>query len=373
MRGRRGLLILFGVVVVLMVLANQARQSVIQKPLVNGDHVVFKDDYRLSGTVNDALFVVAQTITLTGDSHVTGDAALVGSSVTVDGQIDGDLTVTGGQLTLGPQSVVRGDLLVIGSGATINGRVDGDLAVTGGKLTMSPDAQVKGEMLACVQNVDSTGTIPASLSRCGDANVSAFADLLRLFRGHSLPVEASASDFTVVGLLSSAFISLVLCGLAALAVTLFPRQISHIEEAIRVTPRHLIVHGLMTFLFIVGVGSGFIVLLAAVPPLGIALLPVLFICVVLFLGMVLAGFITLTIVFGEWLLRRATLTAGPPIVTAAVGSVTLTLLLHLIAFIPYGALVSLLILAFLSAFAVGAALSTRMGTRPMRRSYFVQG
>ena len=42
-------------------------------------------------------------------------------------------------------------------------------------------------------------------------------------------------------------------------------------------------------------------------------------------------------------------------------------------FIPYGALVTLAAAALISTIAVGAALSTRLGTRGQRASYFVQG
>jgi hypothetical protein len=58
--------------------------------------VIFTDDYQLSTDYDHALSVVADSANLSGDSHVEGDAALVGHDrAVVDGAVDGNLTVVG--------------------------------------------------------------------------------------------------------------------------------------------------------------------------------------------------------------------------------------------------------------------------------------
>ncbi len=373
---RRGLLFLLLATIALLVVANLARQRVLSRPVVDGDQVVAQQSYTLTGTATDDLVVWAETVHLASGGSVQGDASLIGATINVDSAVDGDLTAMGSAVTIGPDATITGDALLMGQTVILGGKIDGDLTITASNVIIQPDAQIRGEVYSCANNIADHRSAPARVLACADAPGSPALSAVAAFgrSGFGL-VPGGALHLSASGLIGSLILSLLLCGLATLAVTIFPRQISHIEEAVRTKPGQLIVSALIVALLIVGIGSAFVVLLAALPPLGLLLLPVAGILALIFLGASLAGVITLTLVFGDWLLTR--MGRGPypypPLVTAAVGSVTLVLLLHLIALIPYGGLLGLIASGALLLFGAGASLSTRLGTRSNHRSYFVQG
>lgn len=371
MQSHRNMLIVGLLIVALLALAIFARPQVMKQQLVDGENVHVGQTYLQENTVTDSLFVMAETIHLTDSSGVTGDAALVGGDVRVDGQIEGSLAVTGSTVEIGADAHITGDLSIIGSEIMVMGRVDGNLLVTGDHAALDPDAQIGGDVIACVDGFDDLRGRGGELQPCSAMDAPFAVDMVEVFgeAGGTLTYNA----LVLLGLLSTLILSMLLCGLAALSVALFPIQISRIEEAIRIRPRSQFLNGIMVFLVVIAVVGAAIVLLASVPALGALLLPALLIFGLLFAGMALAGMITLSIVFGEWLLNRVSRAEWPPFVAAAVGSVALSLLLHLPIFIPYGGMLTLIALAVLSVVAVGAALSTRMGTRSSRQSYFVQG
>lgn len=376
MRNRRGLLVLLLATIALLVVAYLARQRVVTRPLVDGRSVVAQQKYTLIGDTHDDLVVWAETIQLENGHTVGGDASLIGSNISVDSAVSGDLTAMGSSISLGPDAVVRGDATLMGGAVTLDGNVRGDLTITTKKLIIAPDAQLSGDIFACANQVDDSRAAPTKLRACAEAPSSpALSAVATLGRQGFGAIPGGALRMGAIGIIGSLLLSVALCGLATLAVTVFPLQISHIEEAVRTRPGSLIWSGLTVLLAVIGVTSAFVVLLAALPPLGILLLPLAIILCLLFFGASLAGVVTLTMVFGDWLLSR--MGHGPypypPLVTAAVGSVTLVLALHLIALIPYGGLLGLLAFGALLMFGAGAALSTRLGTRPSRRSYFVQG
>lgn len=370
MRSRRVFAVVLLVVAALFVAAALARPALPRGPFIDTDNISVQERYTLDGAVDDSLFIMARTIVLEPGSSVSGDAAFVGDTITINGAVAGDLTAAAGELILGPASDITGDLIFIGSNATLDGHVGGDLTISGARLTVHPGARIGGEFAACVETIGDGRSSPAPIAPCGDLGD---LDALRAF-GPAISLPATSGAGTVaLAALSVVVVSLLLSGLATLAVTLFPLQISRIEDALRARPRGQIVNGLMILLLLIGFGAGFVVLLAAIPPVGMLLIPVLFIFGVAFAVVVLAGLVTLAIVLGDWLLSRTAHGHWPPLVAAAVGSLALSLLLHLPILFPGGALVSLAGLAVLSAVAAGAALSTRFGTRSPRQSYFVQG
>jgi hypothetical protein len=166
--------------------------------------------------------------------------------------------------------------------------------------------------------------------------------------------------------------SLVLTGVSALAVAAFPRQISYIEEAILTMPRRVGQAGLLAVLLVIGVTAGVVLLLGVVPPLGLITLPVFGLAALVLLGMTVSGWITVALIVGNWLLRR--MSRGlPPLITVAIGSIVLFAIWHMLALLPFGVLIVLAAMAVLGTVGLGAVVATRLGTRPVRRRYFVQG
>jgi cytoskeletal protein CcmA (bactofilin family) len=381
MRNTHKLLVLGAAIVVMLVVASAIKGLVAGRARVDSDHIIINDSYSLTGVVNQPLVVAANSIQLSADSRVAGSASLISrSGVNMDGAVEGNLTVMSDSLTLGEDSHVAGDLSFMGSHATIDGRVDGSITLVGGNIMIAPTAHINGGVFACgVTGMNDARADAPAIQPCSeDSAVKTFGPFGAL-AGGTANMEvlqsgvARSGGYSRAGLLLATLLSLAFTGMGVLAVTLFPRQFSHIEEAVRATPRSLSGVGCMTGLLAVGIGAVLVLALAALPPLGLLLLPVAAAAGILLVGMVVAGWITLALIVGDWLLRRVTRAALPPLVAVACGSLALCVVWNVLALVPFGLMVGLLAAAILGSVGLGGTLLTRMGTRPLRRSYFVQG
>jgi len=366
----RKLLILLALVVAFVLVGSAMSKRVFQRPVADSG-VIFEPSktYTSSQPLDQPLVVVAEDVTL--DEQVNGNTALVGQTITVASPINGDLTLIGDHLSIAETGRVAGDAAMIGGDISISGSVEGGLTAVGNTLTIGREAQISGDVFACVKVVDDQRP-DGIVHPCGDGEGLATIRALDTAMRFDSTVSGAAG-FPVAALMLSAFTSLVLTGIAALAVAAFPRQISYIEEAIVTAPRRLGQAGFLMFLLAAGVTAAVVVLLAAAPPVGLLALPVFALGGLVFLGMTVTGWITVALVIGNWLLRRGRAAYIPPLVTAAVGSILLFALWHVLALLPFGVLIVLLAMAVLGSVGLGAAVTTRMGTRSVSRRYFVQG
>lgn len=366
--GTRGKLVILAALIVGIVwLGRGIGWRVFERPLLDSDHIVItpSNTYRLARVMDRPLVVVAGEVALDGDSQLAGDSALIGETITVAGQVNGNLTAIGESLAISGR--VMGDTSLIGAQTVVDGQVDGNLTVVGERLHIAQNARINGKIVACVDTLNDA-RLDGQIQPCGESEAfSAFNTVLRI------DSALWGAGFSTVILLASAFMSLALSGAAALAVAIFPRQISYIEEAILMSPRRLGQTGFMTLLLGVGVTAGLVMALAAVPPVGLALLPVYGLAGLALLGMTVTGWITIALIVGNWLLRRVSRALPPPLIAAVIGSITLFILWHLLVMIPFGVIVVLLAMVGLGCVGLGAVVVTRLGTRPVRRRYFVQG
>lgn len=364
-------------VILLALLFNGIRQQIMTQPVFDGSSVILEQDYRLTGVAADDLVVLGDGITLDAGSRVDGDAALIGGTITVDSFVDGELTLIGETLTIGEGARISGDAALMGDQVTIAGAVDGLLHVTSDRLIINPSARIEGGFTVCVADAGITdGRIdpppfrPCVLSE-QFAGFGALTDLRdRALRGEFAPVNALG---VAAGAFGAVAAGLVLMGFSALGVTVFPTQISRIEEAMRTQTRTVFGLGLAAALLLVGLTALQIVLLGTVAPLGLLMLPVYVVAGLIYLVLLLFGLVTLALVVGDGLLRRISKHPAPPLVAAALGSLVLALILAGVSLLPYGLLIELGVLAAFSAIASGAVLYTRLGMRSARRTYFVQG
>jgi hypothetical protein len=95
--------------------------------------------------------------------------------------------------------------------------------------------------------------------------------------------------------------------------------------------------------------------------------------VLLFCGMLLAGWITVTLIIGDLILQRMGRSNLPPLVIAAVGNISMLLAWNLLALNSVSRFAAFLVLLVLGTVGLGATFTTRLGTRPAYRSYLVQG
>ncbi len=374
MRSRRNVLIFGAAVIVVLVLTTLARQIVAGRDVVDENNIIAQEDYRLNDTHSGDLVVFGSNINLAETSHVTGSAAFVGDTVRASGQIGGDLTAVGSTLLIDPSAHIAGQASLVGKNITLGGQIDGDLYVSGETLTILPDTQINGTLNACFQSIKDGRANPGDLS-CNHENFAPFTALIALRNSAVRDTAGAMIQLSPVSaLVLAVFGTVLLAGASMLAVTLFPRQISHIEEALRARPRGFGGVGIAVYVLGIGLFLVLIFALAVVPPLGLLLIP-LFLIVGLLLGILsLAGLITLALMLGDRVLRRRSARMGtPPLIAALVGSVIISVLLAGIALLPFGFVLSFLALNVLNVGGLGAALFTRAGTRPLRRSYFVTG
>ncbi|MFQ3566825.1 MAG: polymer-forming cytoskeletal protein [Aggregatilineales bacterium] len=338
--------------------------------------VFFTSSFNLAEhRVDGDLVVVAEEIVLPAGSALDGNAALVGGFISVDGvQVSGDLTVVGEVINVIEPTVIAGSASLLGDMILFSGTVEGDLRVTGDRLTLAPSARVNGYVYACVEKLQIQGA-DIRVRDCDARTALAPLSALIALREEGLVLSPLLPSQVPAALLAAMFAltSLLLAALTTLTATLFPRQISLIEDAVRARPRSLAGAGLAVFLLAAGLGAGLLVLLAVLPPLGLLLLPLYAIGGLLLLVLVAAGLVTLALMLGDWLLRRITRVPPPPLVAAATGSLALALAFLGLSLLPYGYVISPLLLVLVSSVGLGAALFTRLGTRSLRRSYFVQG
>ncbi len=370
MNTRRNLLILAAIVIVLIALALLARQYLNPATLVDGKNVIFTDEYRLDESLDGDLVVVARVIALESSATVNGNVSLIGSEIIIDGHIDGQLTVLGEQIRLNESSVVDGDVNLMGADALVAGTIDGDILVNADTAAFTSQTQEFGTITACVDEI----TIPdaVSVAPCPEDDViKPFEPLLALRDGSTLGLSVSLSPLGLT--LSISLSAITLVGLATIAVTAFPRQISHIEDAVRTRPTRFLGVGIALYALGVGITLALITLLALVPPLGLLLLPVYLIALVLLLALMLCGLITLALVIGDVIMQRIAKNRLPPLVAAVVGSAVLSVGLTLLVVLPFGWLADVLIIGAVSAVGLGASMVTRLGTRPVTPTYFVQG
>lgn len=373
MQSRRAILILILIVAGLFVLAGFTRPR-LPETLVGGDNMAITQMYQLDTTVNDSLFIVAETVHLLENSHVTGDAAFISSDVTIEGEVDGDLTVTGEIVVLRPMARVHGDVTLIADRARIDGDVTGDIIFSGEQLVLAPDVQLTGNINLCSGEIlEQRAGVVTEYGPCGNIDVVALVEGLRanvMLQSGAATLDTGARlAFALIATLFGAF---ALSAVSTLGVTLFPVQLSAMSQALR-RPHSQLLTGLLTLLLLIGIGATVTVLLATIPALAVVLAPAAFVIGVIFLVLAAVGIIPIALTVGEWLLRRVSSAAWPPMVAATFGSLALALVVAVPVFVPYGALFSLAVGGLLAVVAVGTALNTRLGTRNRMRQYMVQG
>ncbi len=370
MRSRRNLLVFAAAVIGVLVLALLLRQPVAQRA-VPDDNVILQS-YTLTGAHPDDLVIAGEVVGLDVNSRVAGNASLLGDSIAVAGTVEGDLGAIGDTLLVNSGASIAGNANLVGSDVTFGGSVAGDLHVSAERVTLLPGAHITGVVDICSDNVDDQRA-DAPAPTCVNAGLNPFATLIAL-RDTTLGGSTLGARIDTLATLGFAVVGMViLTGLSVLLVTFFPRQISHIEEAMRARPRGFGGVGIAVYALALGIFFAMILLMATLPPLGLLLVPVFLIFLLVLVILTMTGLVTAVIMIGDWLLSRTSRMPTPPLVAAVAGSLALSVALGAVALLPFGFAISLLLLGLFSAVGLGASLFTRIGTRPVGRTYFIQG
>ncbi|MDL1901052.1 polymer-forming cytoskeletal protein [Anaerolineae bacterium CFX9] len=360
---RRALLILAAGFIGLLLLGWLVRAWVTPQTenLISLEGIYVQESYRLAGTHEDDLVVLATGVQLDAGSRIHGDASLVGDRVVVEGEIDGDLTVIATTIEVTDSAAIGGDVALMGETIRFSGRAGGDVQATGRSFIIGERGTASGNVLACAETVENRGDV--RLAPCEERQRFApFAALLDLRDGLPLASMLSSSAWTIESSLGSALQNaFMLAGLSALAVVLFPRQLNSMSSALRRRPIMFLIGGITLSAFAVGLVIAEIVLLAALPPVGLLALPLLLLALLGLLVLGIAGMIAVSAAFGGWLLARLNREA-PALISAALGGLILSVGLSALAFLPFGVIFSGAAGLIIGMFGLGAAAFTRLGT-----------
>jgi hypothetical protein len=347
--GRRVLILFIFALLALTVLVALARRT--EAPDFGDASHLLAQGYRGGGEYDDLVQFSTDAITLLPDTRVAGDAALVtlgGQPILVDGTIEGDLTAIGGDIILSESAFIRGDASIVGGEVTLLGRIEGDVIVSGSALAFGEAASVGGDIDACeVKQVEAPARF--TLRDCAPT-----------------PLDVAFSALFI------GIFSVAAGGFSALVVTIFPRQIAQMEDAIRRRPLRLTGAGVALIALFIGISAALALLSVALPSLSfVALLLFGFLLIAMALMSFLGG-IPVYVLVGDWVFHRLRIQA-PPLVAVLSGALLVTLVMMVAAWVPIIAWVSGIAWLLLFALGLGTALDTRLGTRGRGRSYFVQG
>lgn len=371
MSNARKFLLIIAIVVVVIMVGNAVSRRVVQNVTSGEGEIALTDSYTLDSNLSEDLFVIADSAHLTAASQVVGDVALVGRSrASLEGDVNGDVVVMGGELALGQDAQITGQAAFIGNQVTLAGTVKGDLSVLADTLTILPGAQLPDKLELCASHIVDERSDSAPLANCGAEELAGWQSLRD---GRLVTDTLGAGGFSTGGLLLGIGFTLAMTALAGVVVTIFPRAFSYMTQAVRLVPRRLAGVGCLTLLLVPGVGAALLLALALLPPLGLLLLPIMCLLTIPLLLCFVAGWLTMALLVGDGVLRRFARHSSPPITTIMVGSFTLLVVWLLATALPYGSLIGVGLMLLIGVVGLGAALVTRLGTKPPTRRHFVQG
>lgn len=375
---KRGWVVLAIIIIAIIILAGLARNILIDNLPSRSDNVILDEVYTLTtgSHIEDGLVVLSSTVALEQDTFIDGDVSLmVATDAIIYGTINGNLTVLGDIMYLHPESIITGDVTLIGADVTLAGQIGGQIDVISDRLsfkeTFTVTSAEPSSIYACAEMIDSTGDI--IVRPCGE---SAFVDQKNRVAELLSPITLQIGDISLlVGahLFISTISSLVLTALSTLIVVTFPRQVSHIEEALRNTPVSQTITGLLALLVAVGITFTLVILLSNIPVLGAVALLIYLLGGLVFLVMVMFGWATTTLFIGDIILRRITKVTFPPFIITALGNLILIALWNILGITLQTGLLVLILAGAIATIGLGAVINTRLGTHASYQSHLVQG
>lgn len=216
----------------------------------------------------------------------------------------GDLVKFGQDLEVARGEVVSGNAVVIGGSLTVSGRVKGDAVAVGGSLYLKDRARVGGNAVSVGGVIEKS---PRAVVK-GDVTEVSFAGMGGITPG------MAAGGLTIFSLLS--FIGFLV--LVIVLVALFPSQLGKVSSAVEDNLLKTFLYGLLVIILFVPV-----IILLAISIAGIVLIPVWAILVAV-AG--LFGYIGAAHFIGQKILKAAKLTVKTMMVEALVGIIVLALI-----------------------------------------------
>jgi cytoskeletal protein CcmA (bactofilin family) len=271
--------------------------------------------------------------------------------------LNGNLVVFGGEATVERGAEVMGDVAAFGGHLEIAGRVSGDLAVFGGTVRLRDGAEVFGDLAGFGKVIQEPGAIVHGTKVEGfrfNFTAPEISPGQGLLPFDFLAGRGLGPAWTLVALLlrilRTVVVAASLAAIAGLAVVFLPEQTRQVGQAAQESYAPSFGLGCLV-LFL----SPIVIVVLILTVLGVIALPFLMVA----LGIALLfGWIGVGLIVGERTLEALQLKEVPPIVSAVLG----VLFISLLAAVPtcIGPLFALIV----GSLGLGAVLLTRFGTQP---------
>jgi hypothetical protein len=289
------------------------------------------------------------------------------------GVVNGNVSVFGGDAVLAGR--VEGDVAICGGHTALSGEIDGDLVVFGGHLEAAATAEVDGDCILVGGNLTGDGASGVSCTAVGELPGLAIPAFVRPPAPPELPsppdvprlprISPRGGFFGDVGRIAGR--SLVMGLLALLAASLAPAQLDQVQHTLTRKPAASGAVGLLTAIAVPSLATILLLISAVLTLVCIGLLgfPIV---LALVIGLVIGAMLG-WIAAGTWLGDRLAgwlkLKNRRLPVTAALGTIVLTLAASVLASLPVwlgGWLWAVAAIA-IACGGLGAVALTRFGTR----------
>ncbi|HKI55792.1 MAG TPA: polymer-forming cytoskeletal protein [Trueperaceae bacterium] len=303
-----------------------------------------------------ALLVVATAVAENGPAGaatVTAPGLIVGGSYTVatGTTVRGDLNAVGASVIIAPGATLDGQLVAVGGSTVVDGMVTGDVRAYGGSLRLGDRAAIAGDLTTDYAAFERAPAAVVSGRLTEGSHGPVRFDLPSYVHGPVGAVVRGAVPRSPAALVGRA---LVVGLLAALMMTLIPRRVARVRDAVVQHPVRMGIDGMLT-----GIVATVLLAVLVVTLIGI---PLAVLGGVLLYLSVLFGWVAFGDAVGEYLSGAFQQEWGP-VLRMGIGAFALALAAAILEVVPV--LGGLAMLA-LSSVALGAVRATRYGGREPR-------
>jgi cytoskeletal protein CcmA (bactofilin family) len=273
----------------------------------------------------------------------------------------GDQVVLAYDIRLSPDSVIDGNATLTGNSVTVGAEVNGDVVVVADNVSVGDTAHVTGDLIVCSKNFEQNpaaridGEVKEECTNSGSVSFS-----------NTVESGWDAWRGSILFRVSSAIAGALLFGaLAALGTVLVPQPLVRMSESVQRSPWRAGGIGFLTMLVAIGLTVVYSISLLLILP--VILLPFVIVGWMIVALFSLLGWVALAQPFGVFLVRRLGMDHQPRMVSAALGGITLVLLLRVWSIFWFTAWIGILATIILGSVGLGAVLLTHVGTQPYPR------
>jgi hypothetical protein len=132
-----------------------SESQIVDKP-VNGDLMVAGSQVKITSNISGDVYAAGGQVDITGT--VGGNLVVVGGNINVSGKVTKNIITAGGQIKLSDTAELGGYLLAGGGSVDLNGRFSGPVKIGAGTLSVGDKAVINGDLEADINKSDISQT-----------------------------------------------------------------------------------------------------------------------------------------------------------------------------------------------------------------------